>query len=143
MNNRTSLVAIGVITLLLAACSKHSPENTNEKATNSEVVQVSNGKIIIRKSNGKVIIRKVTDLGTIDITDGKSSSHVLPDGVVCVITPTILSNNIIRLVTRLEYTNSLGMKDHETSAIKIPSGDTWFFTDPYTNTIRLRPRVLK
>jgi hypothetical protein len=134
MKNRTSFFIAAFLAFDLTGCSKHSPADTNQKATNSDAIHVS---------NGKIINRNVTDLGTIDVSDGKLSSHVLPNGEVCVITPMVLSNDIIRLVTRIDYTNSLGTTQSMTVVLKVPSGNTIFFDDPNTNVIRLRPRILK
>jgi len=112
----TSLVTACVLALLFTACSKHPTDITKQKATN---------------------------LGTMEVSDGKPQSYVLPSGETCVITPTILSNNIVRLVTRIDYTNSFGTTQTETFILKVPSGDTVFFDDPNTNKIRLRPHISK
>ncbi|HEY1717658.1 MAG TPA: hypothetical protein VGH42_05100 [Verrucomicrobiae bacterium] len=134
MKYHTSLFIVALLALAFTGCSKQSAKHTNQQATNSDTIHTV---------HGIVTNHKVTDLGTIDISDGKASSHVLPNGEVCVITPTILSNNIVRLVTRIDYTNSSGTKQTMTVALKVPSGDTVFFDDPNTNVIRLRPRILK
>ena len=79
MKNRTSLVAIGVIALLLAGCSKHSQ---------------------------MVSFPKSNDLGVIDVSSGKPSSHTLADGRVCTITPTVLPDGNVRLATTINEINA-------------------------------------
>ena len=67
-----------------------------------------------------------TDLGVIEIADGKPSSHILSDGRVCVITPTILKDGNIELTTTINETNAAGVK-RSSNTFQCPAGKTLAF----------------
>jgi hypothetical protein len=84
MTYRTSLIAGALLASLVIGCSKHSQT---------------------------AAAPKFTDFGTIEVADGKSSSHVLADGRTCVLTPTILpGGHQIQLDTSIRNTNAAGMR---------------------------------
>ena len=84
MTNRTSLIAGVLLVSLVMGCSKHSQTSAAPK---------------------------VTDFGTIEVADGKSSSHVLADGRTCVLTPTVLpGGHQIQLETSIRSTNAAGTR---------------------------------
>jgi hypothetical protein len=84
MKYRTSLIAFALFALAFAGCSKHSQTG---------------------------VAPKVTDLGTIEVADGKSSSHVLADGRTCVLTPTVLpGGHQIQLEMSISNTNAAGTR---------------------------------
>jgi hypothetical protein len=84
MTYRTSLIAGALLISLAFGCSKHSQ---SAAAPN------------------------VTELGTIQVTDGKSSSHVLADGRTCVLTPTVLpGGHQIQLETSIKDTDAAGTR---------------------------------
>jgi len=84
MTYRTSLITGALLFSLVIGCSKHSQT---------------------------AAAPKVTDLGTIEVADGKSSSHVLADGRTCVLTPTVLpGGHQIQLETSIKDTNAVGTR---------------------------------
>ena len=61
------------------------------------------------KHSTTAAVPKITDLGIVEVEDGKASSHVLADGRNYVLTPTILpGGHQIRLETIITYTNADG-----------------------------------
>lgn len=72
MRIRTQLIVLGSLILALTGCSTRSQTAGFPKNNN---------------------------LGAIDVSSGKASSHTLTDGRVCVITPTVLPNGKISLST--------------------------------------------
>jgi hypothetical protein len=72
MNRTTSLIVLTSLTIALAGCAKHSQA------------------------------RSINDLGVIDVSSGKPSSHTLADGRVCIITPTVLSDGSVSLAARVD-----------------------------------------
>jgi hypothetical protein len=84
MKYRTSLIAGALLVSLVIGCSKHSQAPA---------------------------ALKVTDLGTIEVADGKSSSHVLVDGHTCILTPTVLpGGHQIQLEASIRDTNAAGTR---------------------------------
>ena len=84
MTFRTSLIAGALLISLVIGCSKHSQT---------------------------AVAPKFTDLGTIEVANGKSSSHVLTDGRTCVLTPTVLpGGHQIQLEASIRDTNAAGTK---------------------------------
>jgi hypothetical protein len=80
----TSLVILASLTVAFAGCSRHSPTAG---------------------------LPKNNDLGVIEVSGGKPSSHTLADGRVCTVTPTILADGNIKLATTIIETNASGVKE--------------------------------
>ena len=78
MKNYTPLIALTLLGLALAGCSKHSPTAS---------------------------LPKNNDLGVVDVSSGKPSSHALADGRACTITPTVLPGGDVSLSTTIDETN--------------------------------------
>ena len=84
MKKHFTLIAIALFAFGLISCSKHSQA---------------------------AAAPKVTDFGTIEVADGKSSSHVLADGRTCVLTPTVLpGGHQIQLEMGIADTNAVGTR---------------------------------
>jgi hypothetical protein len=112
-----SPVIAALLISLFTGCSKHSPAATH---------------------------RQITDLGVVDVSDGKPTTYTLPGGEVCVITPTTnLPDGTIYLAARFNYTNSSGTKKTMTFNMKVPSDKTVVFPDPNTNLISFTPSISK
>jgi hypothetical protein len=88
----------------LAACSKHSQAVTT---------------------------LKFTDLGTIEVVGGKSSSHVLADGRTCILMPTVLPGaHQIQLEMNISDTNAAGTRRvYSLTAFFTPDQVTTFLLD--------------
>ena len=78
MKIHTPLIIFASLTLAFAGCSKHSQTADAPKNNN---------------------------LGVIDVSSGKQSSHTLADGRACTITPTVLPGGDVSLATRIDETN--------------------------------------
>jgi hypothetical protein len=78
MKKYTSLVVLASLTMALAGCSKHSQTAS---------------------------FPKNNDLGVIDVSSGKPSSHTLADGRACTVTPTILPDGDVSLATKIDEKN--------------------------------------
>jgi hypothetical protein len=83
MKKCASLVVLASLTAVLVGCSKHSSAAANPKNN---------------------------DLGVIEVSGGKPSSHILADGRVCTITPTVLADGNVNLATTIIETNASGVK---------------------------------
>jgi hypothetical protein len=82
--NFTPLIIATFFAALLTGCSKHS--QTAE-------------------------VPKVTDLGIIAVSNGVPSSHIIADGRVCVMTPTLLpGGHQIELATSISNTDAAGTR---------------------------------
>jgi hypothetical protein len=79
----TPLFTFALFASLCTGCSKHSPTTA---------------------------LPKNNDLGVIEVSDGMPSSHILADGRVCTITPTILADGNVKLATTIIETNASGVK---------------------------------
>src|ERR1035438_10324082 len=77
MKNRTSLIALALLALAFAGCSKHS-------------------------SAAAVAHPKVYDLGVVEVSDGIQSRHDLGGGRVCIITPAIQKDGSVFLSMSVE-----------------------------------------
>jgi len=75
MNRTTLLIVLASLTIALAGCLKHAQA------------------------------RSINDLGIIDVTSGKPSSHALAGGRVCIVTPTVLPNGSVSLKTMVDDTD--------------------------------------
>jgi hypothetical protein len=82
MKNRASLIALTLLALTFAGCSKHSPAAA---ATGP----------------------KVYDLGVVEVSDGIQSRHDLGGGRVCIITPAIQKDGSVLLSMRIEESGKL------------------------------------
>lgn len=82
MKYRTSIIALALLALTFASCSKHSPDAT-------------------------VAGPKVQDLGVVEVSDGVQSRHDLGGGRVCIITPAIQKDGSILLSMRVEESGKL------------------------------------
>ncbi|EEF60800.1 hypothetical protein [Pedosphaera parvula] len=82
MKIRTPLIVLASFTLAFAGCSRHTQTATQAAG--------------FPKSN---------DLGVIDVSSGKPTSHTLADGRACTITPTLLPNGNVHLNTTIDGTN--------------------------------------
>lgn len=83
MKHHTLLSAIALVASLFTGCSKNSPAAAGPK---------------------------VMDLGIVDISNGVASRHVLADGRVCDMTPTILHDGRVKLVATIDNTNAAGAR---------------------------------
>ena len=79
MKIRTPLIILASLTLAFTGCSKHSQTAS---------------------------FPKNNDLGVIDVSSGKPTSHTLADGRVCTITPTVLPDGNVSLATTMNETNA-------------------------------------
>src|ERR1017187_9166016 len=84
MKIKTPLIALTLLALVFAGCSKHSPTAS--------------------------ALPKNIDLGVIEVSGGIPSSHILADGRVCTITPSILADGNVKLATTIIETNASGVK---------------------------------
>lgn len=75
MKRHTSLVVFAFLAIALAGCSEHSQTAGAPKNN---------------------------DLGVIDVSSGKPSSHTLADGRACTITPTVLPDGNVSLATKMD-----------------------------------------
>ena len=82
MKNRTSLIALTLLALAFAGCSKHSPD-------------------------AAVARPKVYDLGVVEVSDGIQSRHDLGGGRVCIISPAIQNDGSVLLSMRVEESGKL------------------------------------
>ena len=78
MNIHTPLIILASLLLAFAGCSKHA------------------------QTAG---FPKNNDLGVVDVSSGKQSSHTLADGRACTITPTVLPGGDVSLAARIDETN--------------------------------------
>jgi hypothetical protein len=84
MKYHTSLITAALFASLLTGCSKHSQT---------------------------AVVQKITDFGIIAVSNGIPSSHILADGRVCVMTPTVLpGGHQIELATSITDTNAAGKR---------------------------------
>ena len=81
MKHRTSLIALTLLVLAFAGCSKHSPDAAARS--------------------------KVYDLGVVEVSDGIQSRHDLGGGRVCIITPAIQKDGSVLLSMRVEESGKL------------------------------------
>jgi hypothetical protein len=78
MKRHASLVVLASLAIALAGCSKHAQTAGFPKNNN---------------------------LGVIDVSSGKPSSHTLADGRACTITPAVLPDGNVSLATTIDETN--------------------------------------
>src|SRR5512133_3893768 len=78
MKINTPLILLSSLALLFAGCSKRSQA---------------------------VALPPNNDLGVIQVSGGKPSSHTLSDGRTCTITPSVLPDGNARLATTIDETN--------------------------------------
>ena len=78
MKRHVSLVVLASLAMALVSCSKHS------------------------QTAG---LPKISNLGVIDVSSGKPSSHTLEDGRACTITPTVLPDGNVSLATVVDETD--------------------------------------
>jgi len=90
MRIRTQLIVLASFTLAPTGCSTQSQTANSPKNNNLGAIDVS---------------AKHNDLGAIDVSSGKPTKHTLTDGSLCFITPAILSNGNISLLTSVYKTN--------------------------------------
>jgi hypothetical protein len=110
MKNNTPLIIVALFASLFTGCSKHS-----------EVSVVRDLKTITPMSAHP----QTADLGTVEVADGVSSSHLLGDGRTCIFTPAILhEGHQIRLEASVTKTNA-GKR-------YVDSVTTFFFPDEAT-----------
>lgn len=77
------LIALTLLVLAFAGCSKHSP----------------------------AAAPKNVDLGVVDVSGGKPSSQILADGRGCTITAAPVQGGVINLTATLTETNASGVKE--------------------------------
>ena len=78
MKNHTPFIILASLALAFTGCSKHSQTSS---------------------------LPKNNDLGVIDVSSGKPSSHTLADGRACTITPTMLPDGNVSLTTKIVESN--------------------------------------
>lgn len=78
-----SFITLALLLCLLAGCSKHSSSSADPS---------------------------VLDLGIVEISDGVPIRHVLNDGRVCVINPTLAKDGNVNLSITVLETNSAGIR---------------------------------
>ena len=83
MKHGTSLFALALLASLLTGCSRHS---------------------------STAAIQKNTDLGIVEVSVGVPGSHILADGRVCTIKPTLSKNGNVELAATVVETNTSGVK---------------------------------
>jgi hypothetical protein len=83
MTFRTSLIITALSASLFAGCSKHPTEVTPSM--------------------------EYTDLGAVEVSDGKASYHDLGSGRIAVITPTTFKDGSVELRLALQQTNAAGV----------------------------------
>ena len=115
MNKMTLLIVIALIASLDAGCSKHSPR---AKTPDLKVPRPTSDGLgmVVAQSNGPTPTfppppsahPKYTDLGDIEVAQGKQSRHDLNDGRVLVVTPFILSGQRIALIMAVEEHDTNG-----------------------------------
>jgi hypothetical protein len=76
-----SLFALALAVSLFAGCSRQSPAAASPKTT---------------------------DFGIVEVSEGVPSQHVLADGRMCTLTPTLLNDGKVKLVIRIRGTNAAG-----------------------------------
>jgi hypothetical protein len=82
MKYRTSLIALTLLALAFAGCSKHSPD-------------------------AAAVRPKVPNLGIIEVVDGIQSQHDLGGGRVCFITPALQKDGSVLLSMKIEDSGKL------------------------------------
>jgi|ERR1035441_6327065 hypothetical protein len=90
MKMKTPLVAVTLLALAVAGCSKHSstaPKNF--------------------------------DLGVIEVSGGKPNTQILADGRGCTITPTVMRDGNVNLEATLLETNASGVK-RTSRSVQVP-----------------------
>ena len=78
MTCRTSLLTLALVAALFTGCSKHSPQESAAPRP------------------------KVTNLGVVEVSDGKPSRHDLGGSRVCIITPTVQKDGSVLLAMTIE-----------------------------------------
>src|ERR1035437_4548474 len=78
MTYRTSLLTMALVASLFTACSKHSPQESASPRP------------------------KVTNLGVVEVSDGKPIRHDLGGGRTCIIMPTVLPGGSVHLAISIE-----------------------------------------
>ena len=118
MKNHTLLIALTLLALTFAGCSKHSPDTTAATEINSPIQASTNINSVIQVGTNHyrlaaIIKRGVTvntndlNLGVIEVSDGIQSRHDLGDGKACIITPTIQNDSIVVLEAQFEESGKL------------------------------------
>ena len=79
MKHRTSLIALTLLVLAFAGCSKHSAAT----------------------------YPKVPNLGVVEVSDGITSRHDLGGDRVCIVTPTVQKDGSLLLALRIEEAGKL------------------------------------
>jgi hypothetical protein len=110
MRHCTSLFALALLASLLAGRSKHSPT---------------------------AVVPKITDLGVVEVSDGIPSRHLLADGRACVMTPTVLKDGKVKLVTRIGDTNAAGIRHIYTLTTDLSADQATTFAFDQDNVINL------
>jgi hypothetical protein len=115
MNKMTLLIVLALIVSLDVGCSKHLP---GAKTPDLKVPRpTSDGMgMVVAQSNGPAPMfppppsahPKYTDLGDIEVAQGKQSRHDLNDGRVLIVTPFILSGQRIALIMAVEEHDTNG-----------------------------------
>ena len=85
-------------------------------------------------------VSKSNDLGIVDVSNGTPSSHVLADGRICVVTPSVLPNGNVRLAMTINETNASGVK-HSSLVFEAPADGrpyTFGFDNSTVLTVALR-----
>jgi hypothetical protein len=93
MKSHAPLVILALLILSITGCSKHS-----QKASFS----------------------KTNDLGIIDVSSGNPSSHILADGRICTVTPTVLPGGNVSLAITINETNASGVT-HSSLVFEAPA----------------------
>lgn len=79
----------------------------------------------------------------IEISDGIPSRHLLNDGRTCVMTPTVLKDGRVKLVTSVRVTNASGNIISSSLAFDAPADQAMSFVFDKSNVISLTLHVSK
>ncbi|MGO8766666.1 MAG: hypothetical protein ACLQSR_16200 [Limisphaerales bacterium] len=97
MKNNIQPIALTLLVLALAGCSKHSTTAT--------------------------AAQKNYDLGVIEISGGKPITNILDDGRVCIITPRALPGGYFNLSSTIIQTNAAGVTEsYGAGAVQVQGG---------------------
>ena len=95
MKNRTSLIAVTLLALVVAGCSKHSPDTAGAHP-------------------------KVQDLGVVEVSNGIQTRHDLGGGRVCIVTPAIQKDGSVLVAMSIEQDGKVLAKPRALTGSGVP-----------------------